>query len=178
MQRHVTLGMAIALIAISIAANLWMILGGMWPTVLFLFVGLLGVILLIFWILARIHAQTFFGRHVGVISVVVVLASLLTFALGIGSRHRETHMLDWSRDGATRVRLAFVDYPDFSVNVDSNQLAGCLQRQSRERLPGEFEITTDFGTLRSFNLLSVGQCSVPANAWSYAEQRNSGRTPW
>jgi hypothetical protein len=77
------------------------------------------------------------------------------------------------------VILTFVDYPNHRVGEFSDRLAKYLQQQPDKVVPVTFAVVRDYGRMRGFRMVRIGDLSDWDSAFGYSASTGDGqRTPW
>ena len=87
--------------------------------------------------------------------------------------------MDWVDKGSqnqfkeSEIELRFVDYPQGSIGIFSNELFNYLRAYRKKYVNVEFEVTSDFGCIRGFHETRIGDIKGWKSPWGY-----SGAAPW
>lgn len=152
-----------------------------------LFVAGLPLGALLAWGLWRLRGRR---RPLGstMVPVLCVYALAFWFFLAgpfIGRTSTRTFAMTWepleADEGAApgAVRLHFESQPNHYTFVRSAELAALLQSRGRDVVEVEFEVTSDYGRMRGFNVLRVDGWEVPMGAGGgYGVSGEFGASPW
>ena len=121
---------------------------------------------------ARTHAragvkETWFEAHVGAVAIASAVLIWFAWSAGTGRVHSVNRRMSFQEGqagppypGEREVTLWFEDFPGYYIRYYSESLATCLASLPNKSFVGVFEVTTDFGRVRSFREVSLGGCST------------------
>jgi len=150
------------------ALNVEMYLDDAWPTSLFFIlmgIGLLVVLAGVWsrrsWI-TRDKPRGLLKRNIVFFVFPAVFLLFLAYRVGMGVQTIVDERMTWSYgnppEGSTRAHivLRFLDYPDHVVGIYSSDLGEKLQSLRESVVDVRFLVTTDFGTMRGFQVVQIG----------------------
>lgn len=154
----------------------------------FLFIGGVPIALLIAWIVAQAAGRRFASPRF-LVSTCAIYTALFVFVFAgpfVGRESNETFDMNWrvaetpsQGQNEAEVILIFVEHPNYSVGEFSNELAGYLQKKDESVVPVTFGVTRDFGRVRGFHLVKVGDLTGWKSAYGYYSSSGSGNdSPW
>ena len=115
--------------------------------------------------------------------LIVLLLGLYIFFVGltwfsiVGDTSHRTYSMNWVNRGTKNnfnqpeIFLEYVDYPGFHEGIYSEELADYLNTLATNQVDVKFEVTSNFGCVRSFYEVQIGNLTPVPSRWGY-----SGRT--
>ncbi len=135
----------------------------------------------------RIYGRAgWWERNVGTVVVALVPIALLLFAAMTGVEHEVVHEMTWEvgppvphQSKQKRVILHFTRYPGYYIEMYSDELLSYLESQPTRKTHVTFVVTTDFGRMRGFREVAIGDRAVdPSWAGGYGAVNYSGPSPF
>jgi hypothetical protein len=127
-----------------------------------------------------------FECYVGFLALALLVAVSVFFASVTGVKHEVAHEMTWQlgepvpyRSSEKRIILHFTQYPGYYIQMYSDELLKYLESLPTRRVRVKFVVTTDFGYMRGFHEVAIGERSVePSWAGGYGATGNVGRSPF
>ena len=120
--------------------------------------------------------------------VIYFLSLAATYKFLLDQKSYRTFSMTWTDKGVnnqfkeSEIDLEFVDFPGHHQGVYSNEVSNYLYHTSTKTVPVIFEVTSDFGCLRGFNEIQIGELTHWKSIWgysSYNEVKGLSRvSPW
>lgn len=141
-------------------------------------------------IVAAIAKKTRAGRMITCVSIIGSVGWWVTFAIATGVEERVVVQMTWEIDPQRpphrhlkhkHVVLYFKRSPHNFVGLYSNQVAEYLSRLPTNEVPVTFEVTKDFGRVRAFNEIQIGELKTWDGDHSYGYggvSSHSDPSPW
>ena len=126
------------------------------------------------------------GRHVGLLSLALLAAVSILSAYVIGVEHEVVYEMTWdvgasapARSGEEHVTLRFTRYPGYYIEMHSDALVAYLESRPTRGTEVTFVVTTDFGHMRGFRPVRVGDLPVdPSWAGAYGATGDARLSPF
>ena len=141
-------------------------------------------------IVAAIAKKTRAGRMITCVSIIGSVGWWVTFAIATGVEERVVVQMTWEIDPQLNshrhlkhkhVVLYFKRSPRNFVGLYSNQVADYLSRLPTNEVPVTFEVTKDFGRVRAFNEIQIGELKTWDGDHGYGYggvSSHSDPSPW
>lgn len=155
-----------------------------------LFVGGLPLFVGLGWLACRVAGTGLKKRQVVLFSAPLYVLLFMLFFTGYGPfvdqkavrEHRMTWEVKPPGSGDLKqaeVVLSFVDFPGHFIGEHSDELAAHLRAKGEPQVKVVFELSSDFGKVRSIQVAEVGGLRGWKSAWGYVgSSGNAADSPW
>jgi len=154
----------------------------------FLFIGGIPIALLIGWIVARAAGRRFTkpGFVISTFAIYIVLFVFVFAGPFVGRESNETFDMTWviadspsQGQKQAEVIFKFVEHPKYRVGEFSDEMAAYLRKKQDAVVPVTFAVTRDFGRVRGFHMIKVGELNSLKSGYGYYSSSGSGNeSPW
>lgn len=159
-----------------------------------IFIFKLGWFVIIVWALGGIISVVITKSEWNVVGRMKLISPILIAALYLfviysswnlftDRKHRQTFSMSWNDKGnvnqynESEVVLHFQDFPEQYIGIFSNDVANYLKNHTYNNLLVTFEVTSDFGCMRGFHEVQIGDLHHWKSAWGYGSITESA-SPW
>ena len=152
------------------ALNIWMFFGNFWPTYLFFLVMAVGGVVMLLGVWAsrnwifRDHPLGIIKRNIAIFAAVFLAGIVTIWATQTDVKHRVSYQMIWrysdpstEASSSRHIILTFADYPHHFIEMDSPDVGSYLKSVGTDRVEVIFEITCDFGRVRSYTAVQIGE---------------------
>ncbi|MGH7474913.1 MAG: hypothetical protein ACRELD_01350 [Longimicrobiales bacterium] len=171
------LAASLALLGVAaVLQALQLVLGG-WPTLVPVVLAVYTTPFLLWAIWARRRVRRasapWLAAHASLLGVPLMAGGLIGNALATGVQSRTVERMRWqivaegSDSTVPEVVLRFVNAPEHHVGMRSRDVAAYLRDRGDALVDVEFELTRDYGRLRSYNAVRIGQLTGWRSTFAY-----------
>jgi hypothetical protein len=168
---------SLILLVAGVSLQVVELVSGGWPTLIPLMLIAYSLPFLSLSLWARWRARRpdwpWLVRHASVVGISLMLGGIVVNQVATGVRQRVVVPMTWSiqEEGSwdeAEVVLRFRDAPDHRVGLVSDELAAYLRGRGQSEVQVEFETVRDYGRLRSYNIMGIGDLGRPRSQWGYS----------
>jgi hypothetical protein len=117
----------------------------------------------------------------GLAIAVMFIPNPLNLRVTAISRSMEWALVDHPNGGPARIRFTYVDYPNYSEIIASDELADYLRRGGLNPVPGTLEVTKYWGRFEGYQIRTIGGLDQWNGVWITSSATTNGSdhgAPW